>query len=255
MPKTFVIDPANPQATHAATVSAFTDIQAVLASSMDGLPDEAKNFFTSLKATVDAALTRLASRPTDQAPAALDANYALRSLMDSFACMQELANTSVKRIEEMSRAYGLKIERVNELETKLDKKDLLTKEDAERAANDAVERALTKERNRIKLVGDRRTALCQANLPTPMEDAGLDGDEAAFTTLKTTITERHKKLGELGLIERLNAADLSELCAGSQKDFYRYLKLAEKARPPAPGTGEPLAGGGNVTGGAVKLTF
>lgn len=243
MSKRIVIDPANP---NAAARAAFGDMNATLESWLDKVPAESKPFIANLKATVDAALAKLAAQPTDQVPAAQEANYALRNLAEAFSYMGEIADRAMAQVDGILKQFSPKIERLNELDVKLEKKELLTKEESETAANSAVDAALAKERQRIKLFGDRRSVLCEANLPVPPSDSALDGDETAFAVAKKTVAERHKVLVEGGMIEQLNQSDVAELCYGPQKDFDRYLKLAEKAGKPV-SNGEPMAGGGKIS--------
>jgi hypothetical protein len=225
-------------------------MNATLASWLDNVPEESKPFISALKKDVDAALVKLADRPTEQVPAAGEASWMLQRMAEAFTYLQDLNARFISQMEAMTKQFGLKVERVNELEGKLSKKELLAREDAEAEAKSAVDKALADERARVKLMGDRRAALCEANLPVAPDEV-LAGDESFFKALRTESEARHKQLKEMGVVSRLNGAELADLCYGPRKDYDRYVKLAEALRGDAP---EPLAGGGKreETG---KLTF
>jgi len=219
----------------------FKDSQQALNGIFDKVPDGFKPQLTALKERVDKALANLAEVPTTQVPAAQEAAYSLQHLASALQYFKELYDGAVGSLNKLVEEYTPKLQTLNSIEARIEKGELVDANGVKTKVDAAVGEALTAERNRVKVLSTRRQALCAANLPVPADDEVLAGDDAAFTTVKTTANDRHTVLKDRGIEQSLNSAEVAELLYGPAKDYDRFLKLAGKATG-KPGTAEPLAG-------------
>jgi hypothetical protein len=122
---------------------------------------------------------------------------------------------------------------------------LLVDEKVKTQIEDAVTQARQEERTRSELLAKRRSVLAKANLPVPLSDLVLEGDEKSFEGVKNTAENRIKTLNEEGFCTQLNAEQLADLAYGGEKSYSTMLNMARSVksnRTPA-AVPEPLAGG------------
>jgi hypothetical protein len=220
----------------------FTETRTQLMGVADeSLPEALKAPIAALKAKVDAALAAMADRPTEQVPAAQQAAYCFESIARALGYYQELLSTSFDQMNKMVAELSPKITQLNEWQEKLDKKALITAEEAQASRDLAIKEALQKEADHRTLLQARRTQLCEAKLPAPAADDVLAGEEKAFTEAKATYLNRQKLIEEAGLTTQLHeAGELAETIYGDQRNFDRTLKLTKLAAK-APAAAEPFA--------------
>lgn len=244
------IDPNNPQALFAATTELFKGAQSALMGLLEQVPDNSKPQFEALKKKVDGVLAGLASAPTTPVPAAQEASYALNHLAHSLAYMKEMYESAVGMVDRIIKENTPKLAQLNELTTRVEKKELLTTEEVEQRVQAAKEETLQAERKRTAMLNDRRSILAGDNLPLPTDEAVLAGEEKEFAEVRKTAQGRVKALTDAGYASQLNSAELAELAYGPAAVFDKVVKIAAKAAG-APAAGEPFAGGGKPAEGTT----
>lgn len=255
---TTLVIPEDPKGLIPALRGMFTEMQGSFAEMLSKVPDAFKPQIAALKTKADQMLAGLASQPTDQVPAAQEASYAIRCLVGNLAYMNEQFMGAMKLIDDMSNRYSPVATELQGLKDLQEKGDLLPKTKVEELVTSKVEEALSAERGKVKLLGERRLELQGLNLPLPADEL-IAGDEKAYGEVKKTATERGKKLAGLGL--ELQGAELAELVYGPEVVFNATVKAAEKfgkaggkAGTESRSGGEPLAGG-TGGGGEGKRRF
>jgi hypothetical protein len=237
------IDPNNPQSLFAATADLFKGTQTVLMGVMDDLPEAFKPQFAALKAKVDAALASLAAAPTTQVPAAQEASYALNHMAHALTYMKELHDQALATVDRVIKEATPRLAQLNELTERVTRKELLEKAEVEAQVSEARTAAVAQERERSKLMNDRRSVLAGDNLPVPADEAVLAVEPKDFEALRATAGSRVKALREAGHDTQLNSGELADLVYGPEKDFDRLMKLVKRVSG-AP-SAEPFAGGGS----------
>jgi len=175
-------------------------------SAVDDLDEPLKSKFNSVKEAINKALAGLPE--SDKVPAALDANYVLRSLLSTFSLAQEMMATMQGKLKSAegkasTAMASITTEVENAVNDKIAKGELLTKADHDAAVTKAGEDAKASLIAGQKLVADRRTALASAKLPVPGEDV-LSADDEAFKAKETEAKARIDKLAPFNLpAERL----------------------------------------------------
>lgn len=246
----------------------FTEMQSGLSDLINTLPEALRPQFKKLKDKTDAVLVGLASQPTDQIPQAQEANYAMRSLAWAMQSAWEQYQSAMEVLQGMGKMVGglqAEMQSLQGLKQEKETGVLIPKTQAEQMVKDAVA-AVTQKAARISA---RRTELQTLGLPLP-DDAALDVEDAAFGTLKEAGKKRLTKLTELGLASELQSGELVPLVYGSEPEFQRAVKIAEKAGAgagagrragAARGAAEPLlggsggGGGGAAAGAGIKRVF
>ena len=244
MIKRIVLDPGNPASALASVQDFFKETQAVCLGMIDKVPEAMKDQVGKLKEKIDAALTQLASKPTEQVPAALDAASMLRSIEYTINYMQDALSSTMDALSKMSLEYGPKVTQLSALQGRLDKKELVESSEAEKATKDAVAAAVKAANDRSKLLSDRRQILAKADLPVPMDENAIDGEDKAFEATKTKTTDRIKQLKAIGKLSALNAEDLSKLVYGPDEAFNFVIKISG-TNAGAGANADPLVGGGD----------
>jgi hypothetical protein len=254
--KRLLLDPNNPASVVNAVREFLTETQTVFMGMIDKVPDALKDQVKELRSKLDAALTQLASKPTEQVPAALDASYMIRSCENTLNYMAEVMTETLGSLNKLVAEYGPKQAALTALHGRIEKKELVESTDADKARKDAVDAAVKAERDRAKLLSERRTILAKADLPLPLEDAALEGEPTVFDALKTKTASRFKQLKEIGQLTACNAEDLSKLVYGPDESFNVVIKMAggKGSTSTKPGDiADPLLGG--KTTGAVHKRF
>lgn len=234
-----VLDPKNPDGLVAFVREFLTDTQSAYQGIIDQVPESLRTQVKALKDKIDSALTSLASRPTDQVPAALDAASALNHVAYTLNYMQEAFSGTMDALNRMLGELTPKATALQALQGRIDKHELVEATEIETRVKEAVE----KEQARFKLLGQRRSLLQKANVPLPLDDEVLSGDDKAFTAVQTKATERVKKLTDLGQISQLNGEDLAHLIYGPDDQFGLAIKLSEAASKRSGTTADPMVGG------------
>lgn len=251
--KKLVIDPNNPASTVAFIREILTDTQSAYLGIMDKLPEAFQAQVKALKEKIDTALTSLASKPTEQVPAALDASAALNHMAYTLNYMNEMFSGTMEALNKMLADYTPKVTALQSLQGRIEKKELLEATEVETRVNQAKDEAVKSERERQKLLNTRRTVLAKADVPLPLEDTPLDGDDKAFEATKTKASDRAKKLTALGLMSAMNSEDISRLVWGDDTIFNTAVAVAE--RTPGKPQAEPLAGGRPADGKVRRLAI
>jgi hypothetical protein len=240
--KKIIFDPNNPASAIDSIRQFLTETQSVYQGMIDQVPEAFRAQVRTLKDKVDAALTTLASKPTDQVPAALDAASTLNHIGYMISSMQEMISGTMEALNKMVADYTPKATALQSLQGRIEKKELLEATEVEKRVTEANENGKKAERERQKVLSGRRSLLAKADVPLPIEDDAIDGDDKVFAAVQVKVTERSKKLKDLGLLSQLNAEDASKLIYGPDEQFNFSIALAEKAgkRQEA----DPFLGGG-----------
>jgi hypothetical protein len=174
-----------------------------IASIEEFLEEPLKSKFLSVKKQINTMLAALP--PTDQAPAAMQSNAILSTLLNvlSFAqsMMSDLTSATKSSREALnSTRAGMTAEIDNAIKAKRTSKELFDKTELDATVAEAVKTAVAAERKtwevEIKQVSDRRSALTTAGLPVP-KDERLKGDDATFAAAQTKAKERIDKVNGL----------------------------------------------------------
>lgn len=261
--KKLVLDPNNPASVVASVREFLEENQTIFQGMIDKVPEAFKSQISTLKAKVDGVLASMASKPTDQVPAALDAASALSHITWTLKYMEEVMAGTMEALNKMIADHSPKVTALQALQGRIDKKELLESTEVDERIKQAREEAVKTERERQKLLTSRRTILAKANVPLPVEDGILDGDEKSFGEVKTRVETRTKKLQDLGQLTAMNAEDLTKLIYGPDEQFNFVVKAIEnvgKTGGSGSGTADPLvgaggAGGGGSTGKPKKFAF
>lgn len=199
-----------------------------LNSMLDFLDEPLKAEFLKVKSEIDTVLAGLP--PSDQAPAALDANHILGRIFDMFASAQSLIGNMNEAMDQAKQA-GMAMakadpEAINTaVQAKVD--SLLASGEYFKKDSDElkglVKAGVDAELAEAKKVSDLRAArteqLTTAGLPAPENLEALDGEEADFNSLKETATARHSFLKSKGV----KAERMTTLCYGTE-DAYELAK-------------------------------
>lgn len=230
------------------------ETQSVYQGMIDQVPDAFKEQVKSLKSKIDAALTTLASKPTEQVPAALDASSMLNHVVYTLNYMQEMYSGTMDALNKLLTDFGPKATALQSLQGRLDKKELIEATEVETRVNEAKTQAVNQERERQKLLMARRSILAKADVPLPLDETSIDGDQKAFDAAQAKATDRTKKLKEIGIFSQLNAEEVSDLIYGDDKVYNALIKSASvisKNKPQA----DPLVGGRTEGGKTKRLAF
>ena len=196
--KKLALDPNNPAAVVASVREFLQDSQSVYQGMIDEVPEQFKAQIKSLKEKVDQALTSLASQPTDQVPAALDAASTLRNLTYIIDHMQEMIGGTMEALNKMVTEFSPKVITLQALQGRIESKELLEATEVEARVKQAGDEARKAEHDRQTLLNNRRTILAKADVPLPVDDETLEGDDKAWEATKTKVTDRAKKLRDCG---------------------------------------------------------
>jgi len=227
--KKLALDPNNPASIVASVSEFLRETQSVYQGMIDQVPEAFRTQVKSLKDKVDQALTSLASRPTEQVPAALDAASTLRHLTYMIDHMQEMIGGTMDALNKMVSEFSPKATTLQALQGRIEKKELVESSEVETRINQAKDETRKAERDRQKLLSTRRTVLAKADVPLPVDDSVLEGDEKAFEAFSAKASERTKKLRDLGQITVLNGEDLTNLIYGPDVQFNCVIKAIENA--------------------------
>jgi len=241
MPK-IIIDPNKPETVVASVRQFLEESREMYAGLINEVPEMFKSQVEALKNKLDVALTSLASRPTDQVPAALDAAQALNHVSYTLKYMQDMFTGTMEALNKMVAEFAPKSQQLQSLQGRIEKKELIEATEVEKQINQAVEQAKTKERERAAMLNSRRQVLAKSDVPLPLQESALEGDEKAWETAKAKAEDRTKKLKDIGALSAMNAEDLSKLIYGPDEVFSLALTVAGKKTQDGQ-QAEPLAGG------------
>lgn len=242
------IDPNNPASVVSSVREFLQDQQSVYAGMIEQFPEAIRGKVADFKTKIDAALTTLASKPTEQVPAALDASYLIRQMNYMAESFTDMLNGAMESVRKMVDEYTPKANALQSLQGRIEKKELLEAADVQKQIEDAVAATRTAERERATLLNTRRQTLAKADVPLPLTDEALEGDETAFESLKTKAGDRAKKLKDLGQVSAMNAEDLAKLIYGADEAFNFVVSVAEKAAKSKGQEADPMLGGRTETG-------
>jgi hypothetical protein len=217
----------------------FRGLQLALHKTADKLPPNLKADFDTIKTQVDQALTQMASRPTDQIPAAERASYALECMARSMINMQEISDNANSMIDRILKEYGPKDAELMSLKGQIEKKELVTKAEMDAA----VEKATKAEQDRFAMFATRRGDLMKAELPAPATDELLNGDDKEWGKRLEEAKNRKVALKDFGGFEQMTAERRVKLLLG-EKDRFDEFREALDLMGKGGATGEPLAGAG-----------
>lgn len=226
-------------------------------SFMDILEEPFKGKFLQVKNDINTMLASL--KPSDQAPAALESNAALRQVMYALANAQSMMKEMTSMV--MTRASVTdEVTKAIEAQTKEGK--LFTKANLDQMVADAKTAAETSIRKTIedegKLAKARTEILTKAGLPVPDVKHLVVGDEAAFVARQGEVTARVNELKPFGL----KADRVLSLAWDTDKPAYdatvNLLKdvcpaKGAAARPAGGGGGSPFIKPGSTTDTAAPL--
>lgn len=206
-----------------------TKMVTALNSMLDFLDAPLRAEFLKVKSEIDTVLAGLP--PSDQAPAALDAHHILGRLFDMFASAQSLM-TNVNEALGQAKAQGMAMAKAEAAEAVADPAVIETaaaskvaellasgeyvkKDVIDTLVTAGIDAAAQQAKEREILLNARKEALTTAGLPLPESLEVLEGDDAAFTALKTAVGERATFLKEKGVRD----AQILTLCYGEQAAF------------------------------------
>lgn len=206
---------------------------------MDILEEPFKGKFLQVKNDINTMLASL--KPSDQAPAALESNAALRQVMYALANAQSMMKEMTSMV--MTRA-SMTDEVEKGIQAQIKEGKLFTKANYDQMVNDAKTAAETAIRKNIedegKLAKTRTEILTKAGLPVPDHKHLVVGDEAAFVTRQAEVTTRVNELKPFGLKpERI----LSLAWDTDKASYDTTLTLLKDVCPPKAGAARPAGGG------------
>lgn len=215
--KTLLASDDAPVATAADIVAIRSFANGVLScyASLGDLQEPFKSQFVKVKDEINTVLAALP--PTDQAPAANQANGILSQIMSMFQYTQSMITnlTTFAKAQQAERNTVLasmttEVEKsaADKLKTVLASGDYVAKADLEAKVTDALAGAKTAWEAGLKLVSDRRTLLATEKLIVPGDDI-LASDAKDFDAKKVTAATRLEKLKPYA---SLPAPRLTALC-------------------------------------------
>lgn len=233
-----------------------------LNSMLDFLDEPLKGEFLKVKGEIDTVLAGLP--PSDQAPAALDANHILGRLFDMFASAQSLIGNMNEAMDQAKQA-GMAMAKADPtaIQAAVDAKvssllasgEYLKKDSDElkTLVKAGVDAARDEEKKIADLRASRQEQLTTAGLPTPESLEMLDGSDEDFNSLKTSATERHEFLKASGVKDDR----MVTLCYGDESNFNLAKELIEDGitKPKPAGKPNPFIGGNSrnsAPGGSSK---
>jgi len=196
----------NPDAIKAFREGSETFVTAIN-SMVDYLEEPLKSEFLKIRDDINTVLSGL--KPTDQAPAALQANDVLQQLLGVFSMAQSMmghlksfADGQKDKAAAALNAIPAEVEKA--IAAKLEAGELVKKEDHEAALGTAVSTALNSAKTDwetgVKLVAERKTALAEAKLPVPA-DSLLSLNAEDWTAKEATAKDRIEKVAAFKLPE------------------------------------------------------
>lgn len=237
--KRLALDSSDPHAVTDSIREFLKETQAVYQGMLDQVPEAFKQQVKALKDKIDSTLTQLNSRQSD--PAADAAASTQKTLLSTIDHLQDVIAGTMEALNKLAAEFSPKVTALQALQGRIDKHELLEATEVETRVKQASEDAKKAEREHLKLLNSRRTVLAQADVPLPVEDELLAGDDKAFETLKTRVTDRSKKLRDLGQLQVLNAAEITDLVYGPEVQFNCVVKAIENATKKGGGA-DPLLG-------------
>lgn len=198
---------------------------------MDQLSEPLAALFKNVKTEINGLLEKLP--PTDGVPAAHEAGYFLNCLMSALTSTQLMLNHAGMRVKELSaRASELDPKAVadavaTEIEARVTAGDLVKKDIHVTLCSQAKTEGITEgesrvrgeieqEKERVRIIGERRQLVTKNSLPPPKDEALLGGTEDEFKTREATAKARVKELAAFKVA--LNSP-VMDYVWGSESDF------------------------------------
>lgn len=250
--KILTVNPEDAASVLAVNRQFFTDHLAQLNGMMDKVPEALRPIIEAMKTRADAALVRLADRPTDQVPAAQAVGGAIQSLCYTVSYMQEALNDALGRIQETLADFSPKVAQLNALHTRIENKELIEKSEHEAALETARTAARTAAEQEFATLEKRRAQLCAAGLPAPEDSKLLAGEEKEFTPRLEEWKQRQAKLAALPRFSQLNTARVAQAVYGPANLFELALEFAGGPALSRPDP-DPLIGAGGSTAATVMF--
>jgi len=215
-------------------------------ASLGDLQEPFKSQFVKVKDEINTVLAALP--PTDQAPAASQANGILSQIMSMFQYTQSMITnlTAFAKAQQTERNTVLasmttEVEKsaAEKLKTMLASGDYVAKADLDAKITDALAGAKTAWEAGLKIVSDRRTLLATEKLIVPGDDI-LAADAKDFDPKKVTAAARLEKLKPFSSLPVERLTTLAWLA--DDASFNQALADMEAAGGKKPAGGNPGAG-------------
>lgn len=220
---------------------------------MDQLSEPLASLFKNVKEQMNGLLDKLPT--TDAVPAAHEAGYFLNCLMSALTSTQLMLNHAGMRVKELSaKSSQLDPQAVasavaSEIDARVTAGDLVKKDihvtlcsqakaDGITEGENKVRGEIEQEKERVRVMGERRQLVTRNGLPLPKDEALLGGTDEEFKAREETAKARVKEMS--GFKVALNSP-VMDYVWGSESDFNAVKAGLSTQRATGTPPAQPLA--------------